>query len=104
MLGYVAAYILWHLGGHRPLVVLGPTTHHDVTLEFVLAHYLTGPPQNGHADHRVARRHPAREPIPRYRNVIDADRGDVGPTSFGPRPEPLTNPVAPTALAIGPRE
>jgi hypothetical protein len=43
MLGYIAAYFLWHLGGHRPLFILGPATHHDVTLEFIVAHYLAGP-------------------------------------------------------------
>lgn len=43
MLGYVAAYFFWHLGGHRPLLILGPATHHDVTLAFILAHYLAGP-------------------------------------------------------------
>jgi hypothetical protein len=42
MLVYVAAYFLWHLGGHRPLFILGPATHHNVTLEFVVAHYLAG--------------------------------------------------------------
>lgn len=43
MLGYVAAYFLWHLGGHRPLFVLGPATTHQLTLEFVVAHYFAGP-------------------------------------------------------------
>jgi hypothetical protein len=42
MLGYVAAYFLWHLAGHRPLFVIGPATHHDVTLDFIVAHYFAG--------------------------------------------------------------
>jgi hypothetical protein len=43
MLGYVGAYFLWHLGGHRPLFLLGPATHHDLTIEFIVAHYFAGP-------------------------------------------------------------
>lgn len=43
MLGYVAAYFLWHLGGHRPLLILGPATSHNLTVEFIVAHYLAGP-------------------------------------------------------------
>lgn len=43
MLGYVAAYFGWHLSGHRPLFLLGPATQHDVTVEFVVAHYAAGP-------------------------------------------------------------
>lgn len=43
MLGYVATYFLWHLGGHRSRFVFGPATHHEVTLGVVVAHYFAGP-------------------------------------------------------------
>ena len=43
MLGFVSAYFFWHLGGHRPLFILGPSTHHDLTLSFIVAHYFAGP-------------------------------------------------------------
>jgi hypothetical protein len=43
MLGYVLAYFLWHLGGHRPLIVAGPGTGHAISLEIVVGHYLAGP-------------------------------------------------------------
>ncbi len=43
MVGYVLAYFLWHLGGHRPLFVLGPGTGHDLSLGVLVGHYLAGP-------------------------------------------------------------
>lgn len=43
MLAYIAAYFLWHLGGHRSLFILGPATHHEITLGFIVAHYFAGP-------------------------------------------------------------
>lgn len=43
MLAYVLAYFLWHLGGHRALLLVGPSTTHELTLGFVLDHYFAGP-------------------------------------------------------------
>jgi hypothetical protein len=42
MVGYVAAYFFWHLGGHRPLFIHRPAIHHDLTLEIIVAHYTAG--------------------------------------------------------------
>lgn len=43
MLGYVLAYFAWHLGGHRPLFLFGPSTGHALTLDILVGHYFAGP-------------------------------------------------------------
>ena len=43
MLGFVGAYFLWHLAGHRPLFLVGPGTGHEVTVDSMLRHYFAGP-------------------------------------------------------------
>jgi hypothetical protein len=43
MFGFVAAYFLWHVAGHRPLFVFGPATSHEVTVGSIVAHYFAGP-------------------------------------------------------------
>ena len=42
MLGYVAGYFAWHLTGHRPLLLFGPATTHELTLRFVVDHFFAG--------------------------------------------------------------
>lgn len=42
MLAYVVAYFGWHLGGHRALLVVGPASPHEITLQFVIDHYFAG--------------------------------------------------------------
>ena len=42
MLTYVVGYFAWHLSGHRPRLVAGPSTHHHLTVGFVLEHYFAG--------------------------------------------------------------
>lgn len=42
MLGYVAGYFVWHLTGHRPLLLFGPSTTHELTLQFVVDHFFAG--------------------------------------------------------------
>lgn len=40
---YVVGYFGWHVGGHRRLILFGPTTHHDVPLgAFLLDHLFAG--------------------------------------------------------------
>lgn len=43
MLGYVVGYFAWHLGGHRSLLLFGPSTAHEITLDFLVDHYFAGP-------------------------------------------------------------
>jgi hypothetical protein len=41
---YVVGYFAWHIGGHRPLLIVGPGTHHHgSTLEYLFAHVFAGP-------------------------------------------------------------
>jgi hypothetical protein len=41
---YVVGYFAWHVGGHRPLLVVGPGTHHHgSTLSYLVAHVFAGP-------------------------------------------------------------
>jgi hypothetical protein len=42
MLTYVLGYFTWHLTGHRPLLLFGPSTPHRLTIGFVLDHYFAG--------------------------------------------------------------
>lgn len=42
MLTYVVGYFVWHLTGHRPLLLFGPSTTHPLTLQFVIDHYFAG--------------------------------------------------------------
>jgi hypothetical protein len=42
MLAYVGGYFVWHLSGHRPLLLFGPSTTHELTLQFVIDHYFAG--------------------------------------------------------------
>ncbi|MFB6309791.1 MAG: hypothetical protein ABEH64_01280 [Salinirussus sp.] len=42
MLTYILGYFLWHLTGHRPLLLFGPSTSHPLTLSFVIDHYFAG--------------------------------------------------------------
>lgn len=40
---YVVGYFGWHVGGHRRLILFGPTTHHDVSLiPFLIDHLFAG--------------------------------------------------------------
>ncbi len=39
---YVGGYFLWHLTGHRPLLLFGPSTTHELTLQFVVDHFFAG--------------------------------------------------------------
>lgn len=43
MVGYVVAYFGWHIGGHRPLFLVGPSTGHELTLSVLVDHYFAGP-------------------------------------------------------------
>lgn len=44
MLGYVVAYFGWHLGGHRPLLLLGPAAGTEaITVHWFLDHLFAGP-------------------------------------------------------------
>lgn len=44
MLVYVVGYFAWHMGGHRPLLIVGPGTHHHgSTLAYLVAHVFAGP-------------------------------------------------------------
>jgi hypothetical protein len=44
MVVYVVGYFAWHVGGHRPLFVVGPATHHHgSTLSYLVAHVFAGP-------------------------------------------------------------
>ena len=44
MVVYVVGYFAWHVGGHRPLLIVGPGTHHHgSTLSYLLAHVFAGP-------------------------------------------------------------
>ncbi|QGX96293.1 hypothetical protein EI982_16655 [Haloplanus rallus] len=44
MVVYVVGYFAWHVGGHRPLLFVGPGTHHHgSTFEYLLAHVFAGP-------------------------------------------------------------
>lgn len=44
MLGYIVGYFGWHLGGHRPLFISGPGTHHEgPVLQYVVDHAFAGP-------------------------------------------------------------
>jgi hypothetical protein len=44
MIVYVVGYFAWHAGGHRPLLIVGPGTHHHgSTLAYLLAHVVAGP-------------------------------------------------------------
>ena len=42
-LGYVVGYFGWHLSGHRPFLLVGPGTHHDLDFAFLVAHLFAGP-------------------------------------------------------------
>ena len=42
MLTYIGGYFLWHLSGHRPLLLFGPATTHELTLQLVVDHYFAG--------------------------------------------------------------
>jgi hypothetical protein len=42
MLTYIGGYFLWHLTGHRPLLLFGPSTTHELTLQLVIEHYFAG--------------------------------------------------------------
>ncbi|WP_338738266.1 hypothetical protein [Haloplanus salilacus] len=44
MIVYVVGYFAWHVGGHRPLLIVGPGTHHHgSTLAYLVAHVFAGP-------------------------------------------------------------
>lgn len=44
MLTYIVGYYGWHLGGHRPLFVVGPGTHHEGSiLRDLVDHTFAGP-------------------------------------------------------------
>jgi len=43
MVGFVGAYFLWDLAGHRPLFVVGPGTGQEVSVGSMIGHYLAGP-------------------------------------------------------------
>jgi len=44
MAGYAVGYFLWHLTGHRPLLVLGQSVGTEsVSVEWFLAHLFAGP-------------------------------------------------------------
>lgn len=42
MFTYILGYFVWHLSGHRPLLLFGPSTTHQLTLSFVIDHYFAG--------------------------------------------------------------
>lgn len=43
MVVYIVGYFGWHVGGHRRLILLGPSTHHDVSLlPFLIDHLFAG--------------------------------------------------------------
>ena len=43
MVVYVVGYFWWHVGGHRRLILVGPSTHHDVPLiPFLIDHLFAG--------------------------------------------------------------
>ena len=43
MVVYIAGYFGWHVGGHRRLILFGPSTHHDVPLlPFLIDHLFAG--------------------------------------------------------------
>jgi len=43
MIVYVVGYFGWHVGGHRRLILFGPSTHHDVPLTtFLIDHLFAG--------------------------------------------------------------
>lgn len=40
---YVVGYFGWHVGGHRRLIIFGPSTRHDISLvPFLLDHLFAG--------------------------------------------------------------
>lgn len=44
MIVYVVGYFAWHASGHRPLLFVGPGTHHHgSTLAYLAAHVVAGP-------------------------------------------------------------
>ena len=44
MLGYILGYFSWHAGGHRPLFIVGPGTHHSgPLLPYLVDHVFAGP-------------------------------------------------------------
>lgn len=44
MIGYIVGYFGWHLGGHRPLFLVGPGTHHQGPfLQSLVDHTFAGP-------------------------------------------------------------
>lgn len=44
MLVYIVGYFAWHVGGHRPLLIVGPGTHHHgSTVSYLVAHVFAGP-------------------------------------------------------------
>jgi len=43
MVVYIVGYFGWHVGGHRRLILFGPSTHHDVPLlPFLIDHLFAG--------------------------------------------------------------
>mgnify|MGYP006285828323 CR=1 FL=1 len=43
MVVYIVGYFGWHVGGHRRLILFGPSTHHDVPLlPFLVDHLFAG--------------------------------------------------------------